>query len=501
MTGPTRRTALGLGMMATAIPLSKFLAAFAATVADDPVAAAFADARKTKAWTLGFEAPRSRDLDTGSLERLSGALPKGFEGVLYRNGPALFERAGYRYRHWFDGDGMVHRYHFANGTVSHRGRYVATKKLALEEAAGRFIVPTFGSQPDPNPTVNGPDDVNAANTSVLPLGDEVLALWEAGSAYALDGATLETHGPKLWRPDLAGMPFSAHPKRMLDGTIYNFGADAANDRVVLYRISEGGSLQDVRLLALPRVGLMHDFLVTQKSFVFLAGSYRTVRLTLPYIDSFAAEPTLPVLVMATPIEGGPVRTWELPPGFVFHFGNAFEEADGTIRLDAAWYTNIRYPKEGPEALMRGVAPEPGPARLGYITLRPGKPHGEVSLSGDGEFPRIDPRLVGVRHDAVFHTAHGSAPAPAHAAVVRRDWSSGATSSFDYGALRWAEEHIYVPSGGSEHTGHLVGTVLNLATKRTELHILDAARLDDGPVASFALPYPVPLGFHGAWKAA
>jgi all-trans-8'-apo-beta-carotenal 15,15'-oxygenase len=37
-------------------------------------------------------------------------------------------------------------------------------------------------------------------------------------------------------------------------------------------------------------------------------------------------------------------------------------------------------------------------------------------------------------------------------------------------------------------------------KRTELHVLDARKPSDGPVASFALPYAVPLGFHGAWRA-
>ena len=40
--------------------------------------------------------------------QLEGRLPADFAGTLYRNGPAWFERDGFRYEHWFDGDGMVH---------------------------------------------------------------------------------------------------------------------------------------------------------------------------------------------------------------------------------------------------------------------------------------------------------------------------------------------------------------------------------------------------------
>jgi carotenoid cleavage dioxygenase-like enzyme len=495
----TRRETIALGLGLAATPWLNAVSALAAVA--DPVSAAFAKS-KTKPWTLGFEAPRSRELDTGALELLSGALPKELAGTFYRNGPALFERAGYRYRHWFDGDGMVHRYRFANGRISHRARYVQTKKLLSEDAAGRFVVPAFGSLPDDRAGVSGPDEMNAANTSVLPLGDEVLALWEGGSAYALDGETLTTRGAKTWSEDLKGMPFSAHPKVAPDGTIFNFGADPFGDRVIVYRIGSNGVLQDQRLVELPRVGLMHDFVITERSLVFLASSYRVVGQRLPFLDSFAIDPSLPALAIAIPKSGdGDVRTWDLPPGFVFHFGNAWEESDGTIRLDAAWWEDIRWPKTGAEALMRGEALDGLGARVGLVILLADRKDGELALTDEGEFPRIDPRRVGARHQVVFHTGPGAAASPAASQIVRRDWETGSVDRFDYGAEAWVEEHVFVPSGPGEGEGHLIGTVLNLAAKRTELHVLNAQKISDGPIASFALPYPVPLGFHGAWREA
>lgn len=42
--------------------------------------------------------------------------------------------------------------------------------------------------------ISSPDSLNAANTSVLATGGELLALWEGGSAYRLAPDSLETLG-------------------------------------------------------------------------------------------------------------------------------------------------------------------------------------------------------------------------------------------------------------------------------------------------------------------
>ncbi|WP_366511541.1 carotenoid oxygenase family protein, partial [Maricaulis sp.] len=50
-------------------------------------------------------------------------------------------------------------------------------------------------------------------------------------------------------------------------------------------------------------------------------------------------------------------------------------------------------------------------------------------------------------------------------------------------------------------GWLVHTALNKRERATELHVFEARRLEDGPVASWRLPYACPFGFHGCWQAA
>src|SRR4051812_26731055 len=68
-------------------------------------------------WTLGFRSLDSEQLRTPALA-VEGALPKALRGVLYRNGAARHERAGMRYHHWFDGDGMVQAYRFTDQGIS-----------------------------------------------------------------------------------------------------------------------------------------------------------------------------------------------------------------------------------------------------------------------------------------------------------------------------------------------------------------------------------------------
>ena len=116
-----RRHFLGAGAVALAAPMG--LPAWAASAWQRP--ADFGD----HAALQTMRGLQGQDLacDAASIE---GKLPAGLRGTLFRNGPALFERAGQRYRHWFDGDGLVQAWRFDGaGNISHRGRFVRTTKF------------------------------------------------------------------------------------------------------------------------------------------------------------------------------------------------------------------------------------------------------------------------------------------------------------------------------------------------------------------------------------
>ena len=51
-------------------------------------------------------------------------------------------------------------------------------------------------------------------------------------------------------------------------------------------------------------------------------------------------------------------------------------------------------------------------------------------------------------------------------------------------------------GSGERDGWLMGTTLNLKERKTELHLLNAKRVSEGPVATWRASLPLPLTFHG-----
>ena len=82
-------------------------------------------------------------------------------------------------------------------------------------------------------------------------------------------------------------------------------------------------------------------------------------------------------------------------------------------------------------------------------------------------------------------------------------SSGRLQRFDYGDPVIAEEHILIPKPGrsGELDAWVLGTTFDARRQKTVFNLLDAARIEAGPIAQATLPYVLPLGFHGNFTAA
>ena len=157
-----------------------------------------------------------RELTAVPLRATRGTIPADLNGTLYRNGPGRLERAGRWVHHPFDGDGMITALRFEGGGVGLTNRFVRTEGWQAEEEAGSYLYRgVFGTQKPGGPLANAFDLrlKNIANTHVVRLGDNLLALWEASSPHALDPDSLETRGISLLDGVLKpGDAFSAHPR-------------------------------------------------------------------------------------------------------------------------------------------------------------------------------------------------------------------------------------------------------------------------------------------------
>jgi carotenoid cleavage dioxygenase len=483
------------------------LAADAAN-APDATEAAFQAQRARQPWTLGYEGLQA-DVEPMPL-RLHGRWPRELQGAFYRNGPARHSLGGQRYHHAFDGDGMLQRYTIRNGAIVHQGRFVRTEKFVADSAAGHPVRAAFATNPPGADEVTSPDAVNAANISVLQHGGELMALWEGGSATLIDPQTLATRGPKVWSPDHAGMAFSAHPKIEPDGTLWNFGVTSYRGLLSVYRIQPGGALASATTMAVPNIAMVHDFAVTGRHLVFLLPPLvfdtERARNGSTFLDAHVWKPELGMRVLVLPKDALDQPQWfELPAGFVFHLGNAWEDAAGVIRLDCVRSPSAWHAMSGLQAIMRGEYDPRDFATITLVTLdtKGGRAH-QTLLPHVAEFPRVDPRVVGRRYQQVFVASRQAlGDRPGYDAVMRLDLDSGSSDSYRYGSDVMVEEHVFVPRPHSkrEGDGWLVGTALDLKQRQMLFSVFDARKLAAGPIAQGALPRVMPLGLHGIFVPA
>ncbi len=510
---PSRRGVL----MALAAPAVAALACVPGRAAADDALAAFDAAARREPWLRPLKgvSDATGDVHTPTLLQ-EGRWPDELRGRFHRNGPALFERGGRRYEHWFDGDGMVQQFSITGASgaprIAHRGRLVRTAKLQRERAAGRFLVGAFGTRiaREAGAPIQGPDAFNTANTNALEHAGRVLAMWEGGSAHALDPSDLSTLGPVTWRDDLAQVPFSAHPKLDPHGHLWNIGTFGR--RLVVWHVGPDGKLVDARVTSLPLPGAMvHDMAVTERHLVVpippLILDFAALQRGVGAAGAFrfdAAQP-LRVLVMDK-ADLARQRIFELPPEMLFHVGNACECADGVVELSYVGSPDAGFLTGQAMAMMKGQTAAddiPSSLRVARMDLRSGR--ATVERFDDAvEFPRCDPRRVG-RPTRWLLSPTGwrrDAPAGFFHALQLRDLHTGRTQRHDFGPGEVVEEHVVVPRPGreAELDAWLLGTSHDWRRGQTVLNLFDAAHLDEGPIARAWLPYALPYGFHGNFTA-
>jgi carotenoid cleavage dioxygenase len=74
----------------------------------------------------------------------------------------------------------------------------------------------------------------------------------------------------------------------------------------------------------------------------------------------------------------------------------------------------------------------------------------------------------------------------------KSWFAGDTSS--------TQEPVFAPQRADAPEGHgyVMGVVNRRAEHRSDLVILDAQRMDEGPIATIKCPVRLKYGIHGNW---
>jgi all-trans-8'-apo-beta-carotenal 15,15'-oxygenase len=471
-----------------------------------------------RAWHLGY---RTLEHELNDCELpVVGELPPELAGTLHRVGPARHDVFGDRYRHWFDGDGMVHALSLANGRARYTNRFVRTAGLEAEQGAGRRLFPAFGTRAAGSAIERFRHRLpkNAANTNVVLHAGKLLALWEGARPHALDPVTLASAGVEDFEGLLGPLDaFSAHPKHeAATGSMWNFGVDyrGGDPRIHLYETDRAGHTRRAVTVAMPFNAMIHDFAITATKAVFVLPPYVLPRVPVGLLlgqrsfgESLRWRPELGTRIAIVDLRTGETRWHTTQAIMLFHTINAWDDDTGGIVLDVCAYPDATVFRTLSEVMDEAGVPTPSrawPERL-RITTKAVRVETVTSARlgrSSLEFPRVAPGYLGREHTRAYGI--GWPEGDQYLGVPTAIDAGGAVNAHAMPPGTFAGELVPVRkarAGASERDVWLLSFVLDARRERTELWVLDGEDLRAPPVARVRLPHVVPFGFHGNWSPA
>jgi carotenoid cleavage dioxygenase-like enzyme len=452
-------------------------------------------------YLTGPYAPATDELTLTGLD-VVGEIPADLNGVYVRNGPNPQHEPDGRY-HWFDGDGMVHSVHIADGKATYRNRWVRTDGFVRELHARQplwkgIIEPANGNPP-------GEPEKNTANTDILFHNERLLALWyRSGKPYAIDPVTLETIGEE----DFAGTlrcEVSAHAK-VDDHTgelmFFDYGPKPPYMRYGV--VSPDGVVRHFIGIDLPGPRLPHDMAITAR---------HSILMDLPlYNDPEAArhgrfklhfDRDMPSRFGVIPRHGnsGRLKWFEADPCFIYHSVNAWDEGDEVV-MDVC---RVKRPEprtdlEGPLANVLSYLRLDAHMHRYRFDMRTGKTTEQTIDDDNSEFPSINNSVLGTPSRYAYNMHISPESTLLFDGLMKYDVQKGTSETYRFGKGRWGSEAPFAPRPGAtgEDDGYLVSYVYDEREGRSDVEVLDARDVTAGPLCRIKLPVRVPIGFHATW---
>ena len=463
------------------------------------------------------------ELENVPLNLFKGKKIDNLNGKLLRNGPGILERNGQWVHHPFDGDGMITSIKFINGEAFLTNKFVKTKGFLEENKKKKFIYRgVFGTQKRGGILKNALDlkFKNIANTHIVKLGNQLLALWEAAGPHAIDPTSLDTIGlttlKGVLKPNEA---FSAHPKTDLNSNfapelLVTFGVQTGPKSVIrLMEFSNSGNNSGELLFdrkdKFNGFAFLHDFAITPNWAIFLQNAIDFNPLPFVLGQKGAAQclqsnPEKKAKFFIIPRDSGVFKgekplVIDAPEGFVFHHVNAFEK-NSEIILDSIFYDD--FPSVGPDEDFRDIDfkkyPE-GKLKRSTIDLKTKTCHLKTISEQCCEFASVNPNFLG--KDCKFtwmastNQKIGNAPLQS---IKKIDLVNNDEYFWTAAPRGFVSEPIMVPSKNPkfEDEGYLFIIVWNGARNGSDLVILNSQNLQE--LASYELPISIPHGLHGSW---
>jgi carotenoid cleavage dioxygenase-like enzyme len=442
---------------------------------------------------------------------VDGKIPSDLNGAFFRTGPdpQFPLRAG---NIPFDGEGHVSQFRFENGNVNFKSRFVRNERYVAQEKAGKLLFPMYRNPYMDDPSVKGKSR-GTHNTHIIHHNGVLLALKEDSPPAALDLNTLATLDPVYtFKDQLKSKTFTAHPK--LDsktGNLIGFGYEAKGHNttdVNVFEFTPQGKKVWEAWVNVPYVGMLHDFAVTENYIVLYVIPMKidTAQMEKGGIhwSWWPGEPTY-FGYFRRGGDGKDVRFIKGPERSATHVMGAFDDGKRVV-IDVEMSQSNPFPFMPMHDGSRWD-PVKGSSQITRLSANLSK-----EVPKDYQIELLYPEYTGAlpRQDDRYNTAHyrygflscsfnnasGRGNGIARFDVQERTsklWKAPAGMSL--GEVCHAPKNKNAPEG----SGYVMAVVTYAAENgRNDLVILDAERLEEGPVATVKMPTRIVGQVHGWW---
>lgn len=456
------------------------------------------------AWT-----PLREEVTVDELEVIEGTIPPELDGVYLRNTENQVHQPLGRY-HPFDGDGMIHLIDFHGGKASYRNRFVRTRGFEAEqEAEGSLwggLADPVGLSKRPGFCAHGGLKDSSSTDVVVHAGRALSTFYQCGEGYRLNAETLEPEGLESWVP-IDGI--SAHPKvDEATGELMFFNYSKSPPYLHYGVVDRHNRLTTYIPIPTPGPRLPHDMAFTEHYSILndlpvfwdadlLKRNIHAVRMHEGVRSRFAVVPRHG--------RTEDVRWFDAEPTYVLHWLNAYEEGDEIV-LDGYFQEN---PTPGPR---RDAPPgfEHMMAFLDQQSFRPKLHRWRFNLKTGAtreahlddrimEFGMFNQRYAGRKYRYVYSTVTEPGWFLFNG-YVKTDLDTGETTEFHLPRGQYASETPFAPKpdAKAEDDGYLISFIIDEAGGGAYCAILDAQRIQDGPICKIALPHKLCSGTHACW---
>lgn len=455
----------------------------------------------------GWTKPVRAEVTVEGLELLEGHLPPGINGTLYRAGPDRQFPSVLEEDVFIDGEGMMHMFRLDDGFISYKSRWSRSQRFLAQEQLRKGIFGRYRNRYTAAPEAEG-IHAGAANTSMLYHAGKLMVLKEDDLPYEIDPDTLETGIRTDHDGQVTAERLAAHPKIDTEtDELLTFSFQAKGDGskdIAIYIFDKDGQKTQELWFEAPWAGVVHDFAITEHYIVMpffpLITDMEAVKQGKTFYEWHEDKPSW-VAIIPRYGKAEDIRWFQGPNLSAGHMMNAYEDGD-QIHLDLCLYEGNCFPffltPDGRET-------EPVPPILSRMSF-------DLADDSDtfmyrpivpipGELPQTDERFQSRPYRYGFMSM-GRKP-DGSSTVGRVDVTTGEAEMWQHGERLSVHEAQFIPrsADAAEADGWILIILNRLDEGHSELALLDAQKISEGPVARWYIPVRIRTTFHGCWVPA